>query len=240
MIGDSSDFVRRLRRNLPQSWFSDDAPVLTAVLRGWSATWVRLYAQVSWVLRQLRLNTASGTGLDILAYDFLGDRVTRREGEADAQFRIRVRREILREKITRQAVRQNLLDLTGYEPEIFEPSNPRDTGGYGAGFAFNAAGGWGSRMLNHQAFVTAYRPVGEGPPGISGFDDPPGGWSAGAFALQSPEALNRGITDAVILEAVASTMAAGTVAWVRVRPFSANPGGARLDVDFILDVSRLS
>lgn len=238
--GDVSDIARRLRELHPRRWLPDEAPVASAVLRGMAVPLAWIHDFLAKVRLQARIATATGEWLDLVAFDYLGDRISRRAGETDAAFRTRIRREILREKVTRKAVEDNLEDLTGYRPKVFEPSNPRDTGGYGHVFAFDAGGGWGTTTMPHQAFVTAYRPLGEGPPNISGFDDAPGSFGPGRFALQSQEALDAGVTDAVIAEAVATSLAAGTVVWLRVRPFSESPDGARLDDDFILDVSRLS
>ena len=64
-------------------------------------------------------------------------------------------------------------------------------------------------------------------------------FTGGAFAAQSPEDLRRGVTDADIREAVTSTVAAGAVVWLRISPYT-EAGPARLDIDFVLDVSALS
>lgn len=231
-----------LRSLLPQRWFPDpgEAPILDGIL--WGAANIMAWVEnlLTFVRAQGRINTAEGEFLDMAAYDYLGLRTLRRTDEDDQRFRIRIRREILRPKATRQALSDALTDLTGNRPLIFEPGRPADTGGWADGsFALDVSGGWGSRRMHNQCFVTAYRPLGEGPPGVSGWDDPQGCYGPGDFALQSERTLNHGITDDDIREAVNTTISAGTIVWLSIRPFTDTTTPTRLDIDFILDSSRL-
>lgn len=238
--GDAQDMQARIRRLLPSRWFADSSPVLDAVLSGGASMLSFLYAGVAYVSRQTRLLTATESGLDAFAFDYLGSRIARRAGESDDLFRIRVKREILRHKVTRQSLSDNLFELTGHRPRIFEPALTTDTSGWNrAPLAFNnGTGRWGSRRLPYQAFVTAYRPPADGPPGVSGFNDSPGGWGAGRFELQSRASIQGGVTDEVIREAVVSTIACGTVVWLNIKSYE-DASKSGLDIDFALDVSPL-
>lgn len=231
-----------LRGLLPRTWFPDDAPVLDGILLGIAGAMTWAFDLLAFVREQGRIATASGVWLDVAAYDYLGDRIRRRDGELDALFRLRLLRQILRPKATRQAVSDAMFDLTGHRPLIFEPGRPADTGGWTTpAFAFNAAGGWGSRRLPYQAFLTGYRVTGGGPPNISGFDDAPGSWGPGRFAMQSPAQLLTNVSDQDMDEAITSTISANTVVWRRYRPPVESTEGvqAGLDIDFTLDVSAL-
>lgn len=239
MTGDQDDFMTRLRRTLPP-WFGDmtAVPVLTAVLTGIAWLHASLRSWIAFAARQIRLATADGEFLDALAVDFLGDRIIRRTGENDPSFRRRVSREILRPKVTRQAMSDNLADLTGYVPDTFEPFNATDSKGWNtAPAAWNGGGAWGSLQAPHQAFVTAYRPVEQGVSGVAGWDTAPACWGHGSF-LVSKDDVN-GVSDEDICQTVVRTKAAGKLVWLRIRPFSTTTQPPRLDLDFILDVSAL-
>src|SRR3954452_21398245 len=103
MIGDQQDMLARLRTALPTRWFPDEAPILNGLLCGLASAWSWLYEQLQYVKLQTRLLTASDIWLDVAAQDYFGNRVTRRAGQSDTAFRNRIRRELFRERATRQA-----------------------------------------------------------------------------------------------------------------------------------------
>lgn len=168
--GSTPDITRRLRAALPLHWFADDAPVLGAVLAGFSDGWARLYDMLQTVRRQSRIGSAEGDMLDLIAADFFGARLVRRIGQGDAGFRAAILRELLRERGTRQALASALTDLTGNAPQIFEPSRPADTGAWGRALGYGVAGGWGSLALPFQCFVRVRRPSGQGIGGVEGYE----------------------------------------------------------------------
>lgn len=215
--GDQTDFLARLRAVLPTGWFPDQSPVLDAVLTGiaYSLSWV--YSLIQYARLQTRLLTATDVFLDILAYDFLGTRLSRFSGETDSHFRARIKHEILRSKGTRAALIQALQELTGYAPIVFEPSNSTDIGGgyNGPTMGYGASGYYGSLELPYQAFVTAFRP---------------------------PASINVGpnaISDADIYAAAAAVIPAATVAWVQILDADESAVPV-LGQTFILGVSKLS
>ena len=238
-IGDQTDLLARLKAVLPTGWFPDVTPVLDAVLTGPAYAWSWVAALTGYAYEQCRLGTATDIFLDILAYDFLGSRISRRAGEADSAFRIRVKREILRAKATRAAMVQALTDLTGQVPLVFEPALTSDTGGYDSTrLAYNTAGGYGSLALPYQVFLTVYRPHVGGIANINGYNGTLGGYGAGAMQYTSADQV-AGVTDAEIYATIEATKPAATVVWVRLTNLP--PTGQQvLDDSFILDESALS
>lgn len=219
-MADISDMLSRLRGVLPARWHAEANITLDAVLAGLAEGWAWVHDQVAAVRAQARIATASGRTLDMAAEDYFGPRVRRRAGQGDAAFRATILRELLRERATRPALAAVLADLTGRAPRIFEPRRPADTGGWGAGCAWGGAGGggaggWGSLMLPHQVFVTAFRPRGEGIAGIAGWGAG-GAWGGGAACWAGLPMLQGQVTDADIREAVVAVLPAGARAWVRI------------------------
>lgn len=222
MVGDIQDITTRIKSVLPQSWFSDSAPVLDAVIGGIASAWSWLYGLLEYVSQQARIATASDVWLDIVAQDFFGQDLVRRAGEGDASLRHRIQLEIFRERATRAAVGLVLSDLTGRMPEIFEPTRPADTGAYGGanvatvGLAYGLAGGWGSMLLPFQCFVTAYRPIGTGIATVAGWGIPVGAYGFGAIEYATADMVAGQVTDQDITRAVASVIPTATTAWLRI------------------------
>ena len=207
---------------LPLRWFPDESPVLDTILTGLASGWIRLFDLLDYIRAQTRVATATDAWLDLIAADFFGRRFKRRVHQSDDGFRRRIFAELLRERGTRRAVRSVLQDLTGHDPAIFEPANPGDTGGYGGssaaggGVAYSMAGGWGSLMLPYQAFVTAYRPIGEGIATVSGWCSSAGGYGSGCIEYSSIDMMAGRVTDADISEAVASVTPVNALCWLRI------------------------
>lgn len=137
MTEDEEDVLARLRSVVPRSWFASNAdeennPVLTAVLAGPASVGGWANSLLKFTARQARLATAEDGFLDLYAYDFLRLRTRRAINETNDQFRIRIKAEILRPRVSRPAIQKLLLDLTGHEPVIFEPKRPADVGRYAA------------------------------------------------------------------------------------------------------------
>ncbi len=216
MIGTLSDMRARLSALLPLRWFGDAAPVLTALLSGLGEGWVWLDAMQDDVKSQTRIGTATDSLLDLIAADFFAGALTRRFGEADAAFRARIQRALLRPRATRAALAGELTALTGRAPVIFEPSRPADTGAWGIALGYGAAGGWGSLALPFQCFVTAYRPRITGVPLCGGWASGAGGWGTGAVQYVSPAMVQSQVTDVEINAAVASTLPVAAAGWTRI------------------------
>lgn len=222
MTGDQQDMLSRLRTALPMRWFPDEAAILNGLLSGLASAWSWVYDLLQYVKAQTRIETATDIWLDIIAQDYFGSRVTRRAGQSDAVFRNRVRRELFRERGTREAVISALQDLTGRAPHVFEPGRTTDTGGYcslhgaGSGMAYGVAGGWGNLDLPFQCFITAYRPTGSGIAVVSGWGGPTGAYGEGAIEYASLAMVQGQITDEDIYTAVAEVLPVATIGWTRI------------------------
>ena len=216
MTGDLQDMLARLKATLPARWFPDSTPILDGLLTGLAQTWAYLYAKLAFVRLQTRLATATDGFLDAISRDYLGAMLPRRLSEPDAAYRVRIRKELLRDRNTRNAVVSVLTDLTGRVPVVFEPSRPADTGAYGTAAGYGAAGGWGSLALPFQCFVTAYRAQGSGIATVAGYGGPSGGYGSGAIEYASLSMVQGQIADADIDAAVARVMPVSAIAWTRI------------------------
>lgn len=216
--GDQSDFVDRLKSLLPNGWFSGDTPVLDAVLNGIAYCLAFLYGLIAYAKLQTRIKTVSDGFLDLAAFDYFGAFIARRLGELDASLRGRVLQNLLREKATRRGVIKVLTDLTGQVPIVFEPWRPLDCGAYDTNICgYDVAGGYGATDLPYQAFITAYRPLGQGIPFIAGYDCPQGAYDTGSQSEYTDAAMIAGqVTDADIYAAVADAKVEGTLVWMQI------------------------
>jgi hypothetical protein len=217
--GDQADFFARIKARMPSGWFGTDSPILDALLGGIASAFVAVYAAYQYLLAQTRLQTSTDGWLDISAADYFGENGLRRlQNETDANYRTRIKINIVRERGTRAAITKILTDLTGRAPTIVEPTRPQDTGAYrSGGIGYGVAGAYGSLLLNYQAFVTAYRPAGSGLPYIQGYGTSPGGYARASRAAYADIGdMTTGVTDAAIYAAIASVIPAATIAWVAI------------------------
>lgn len=222
MVGDQQDMVSRLKSVLPAQWFPDSTPVLDSLMNGLGWAWATTYSLIQYARTQARISTAQGVWLDIAARDYFGCTLRRRALEGDEQFRGEIKRALVRDRGTRAAVNQVLLDLTGRTPIIFEPANPSDAGGYagvngaGGGVAYGGGGGWGSLDLPFQFFVTAFRPPGTGIAVVSGWCSGSGGYGAGAIEYADLSMVQGQVTDTDINEGIAGVLPVTAIAWTRI------------------------
>ena len=209
--------LARIKAVLPTRWFPDATPVLDGLLTGVSWAWAWVYSLLAYVQDQTRIATASDVWLDIIAYDFFGNSLQRRNGQSDAAFRLLIGNNLLREHGTRRSIMDALQDLTGRAPMIFEPMRTTDTGGYSiGGVGYCAGGGWGSMALPFQCFVTAYRPSGTGIALVSGWGGPLGAYGTGACEYASLAMVQGQVTDSDITTAIAAVLPVAAVAWTRI------------------------
>ena len=215
MTGDQSDMLARLRALLPP-WFPEhgSAPIVDGVLTGVAAGLSFIYALIQFAKAQMRLATAQDGWLDFWAWDYLGGRLVRKATEGDSGWRLRVGKEILRERNTRRGLIQALFDLTGITPAVFEPSEGMDTGGYSQPglLAYGVNGAYGSMLMPWQGMIGAFRPSQSGIPNVSGYGTPTGGYGVPSQLVWNDLAAVVGIvTDADILASVQSVRPAATV-----------------------------
>lgn len=225
MSFDQQTILQRIKASLPASWFGEDTPILDSVLNAMAAGWVGLLTFLEYVTIQSRIGTACNGWLDLAAADYFGTRVQRRLQETDDSFRERIHTELLRDRCTRAAIYDTLLQLTGQPPTIFEPTNPQDTGCYSAVnatttgcFGYCLSGGWGNLSSPFQAFVTAYRPVIPGIAMINGWCGGIGGFGIGLSSYASSTTNSSLAEDAEMYDAVARTAAVGSIIWMSIQP----------------------
>ena len=216
--GDLDDFRGRLRQVLPEGWFPDVAPVLEAALAGPAQTHAWAFALLAWVAQQLRLRTASGGTLDLIAYDFFGGRLARAPGQSDGSLRAAIVAGLFQQGITRQGLIDLLTTLTGSAPRVFEPANAADTGGWGVACGYGVAGGWGAYDLPLTAFVTVRRPASNVTANLGGYGSPVIAYDTPASAGRylSPDEMVAATTDADIYAAIARAKPVGATIWVAI------------------------
>lgn len=214
--GDSNDIIARLKTVLPLRWFPDVSPLLDGVLAGFANVAAFAYTQIQYVKLQTRISTATDGFLDLIAYDYLG-LVYKRGTMTDTAFRAGIKKEILRPRVTRSALIQALIDLTGRAPIIFEPAKPGDTGGYGIARGYGVAGAYGSLLMPYQALVTAFRPSSAGIPSVDGYGGTIGGYGVGSLKYSQTSDIIGQVTDPQILARVATIIPYGTVAWTAIK-----------------------
>lgn len=217
--GDLNDFRSRIKATLPR-WFADSNPILDALLSGLAAAWAFVYTLYLYAQLQTRIKTATDGWLDLIAGDFFGTRIARKANQTDASFRAVIIANLFRERGTRAAVIQVLIDLTGRKPIVIEPQQPGDCGAYGGPTSgYGVAGYYGSQLLPSQAFVIAYRPAGSGIPNIAGYGNSPAGYGVpsqgGMYASMS--LIQGQVTDADIYAAIDSVKPVATALWTTIK-----------------------
>jgi hypothetical protein len=220
MIGDSNDILSRVKRLIPNGWFSYVAPNRDAIMGAASDLAAWCYSWIGYAKAQSRLATAYGVWLDIWANDFLGSSLVRGGAQDDDTFRALVKATILRERVTRAGMIQAMKNITGHTPSIFEPWNTGDTGayssqtqkygsmGYGVG-----QGGYGNMGLPAQTFMQIHRGGPSGIPFVGGYGDSVGGYGVGVIEYAGPIVAESGITNDMILKIANLTKPTGSTVW---------------------------
>lgn len=223
MIYDRSSILYRLKATLPNHWFGESTPILDSVLNALSAGWTELFILLNYTTAQTRIVTSTDSWLDLIALDYFGYRVKRRSQEVDSSFSSRIRGELLRDRCTRAAIYDVLLDLTGAPPTIFEPANPQDTGCYasltsteGSLAGYGVSGGWGNLNMPFQALVRAVRPKPAGVAMVNGWGGNLGGYGDGLSSYISSGMNSAQATDTEIYQNVSRTAPIGTVVWMSI------------------------
>ncbi|QEL14797.1 hypothetical protein [Limnoglobus roseus] len=217
--GDQADFISRIKAVLPGGWFRGATPVLDAVLAGIGAALSGVYSLAAYARLQTRIATATEGFLDLISFDYFGQSLPRKVQEPDTSFRARIIAALFPEKATRRGLIRALESLTGRTPVVFEPRRPADTGGYGiGGVGYGVGGGYGALNLPYQAFVTAFRPAGQGIPYVSGYGSTVGGYTTPSrLTYASLSQVQGSVTDKDIFAAVDAVMPAGTLAWTQIQ-----------------------
>ena len=215
--GDQADISRRIFRWLPARWFpTDQGTLVQAVVNGLATGLASIYAMIAYAALQVRIATATDGFLDLIAGDFFGDRLPRTNGELDPLYSARIRREIVRERVTREAIDRVIYDTTGNHPVIMELDRVSDIGAWRQGFAWGV-GSYGSKGAPFQVFVTTPRQNPNVFPLMAGWHAYAGGYRGrfSAWALPSifpaPQP-----PDAAIIAAIENVRAAGITVWLQL------------------------
>ncbi len=173
-VYDSADFTGRLLRLLPGGWFPAAAPRLNAVLQAPALMFSLIYGLILFAKAQQRIASANGAFLDLASQDFLGNALPRLEYELDSDYSARLKYNLTAPRGTQSGMISMLRQLTGNIPNIFQPNNVAQTGGWatqsnpdagGGAFALydgageSGAGLWGSMALPCQIFITIEAPL---------------------------------------------------------------------------------
>ena len=219
MVGDRDWFKDlMLQHQLPTGWFAEDGPVINAVLDALATAPAFSFEQMIHVAAQIRLTTATGMNLDLIAEDFFGRaQFRRRTGEADDSYRARIDKERLRPRATKAAMIGAIEDLTGTAPEIFEPYSPISAGTYGRSQYYGKAGRLGSLNRPNEVFLSVTRSKGQGIPKVSGYGANQSAYGRGMMRYVSRREVRGDVTDAEIIRTVSRTVASGVTAWTEIK-----------------------
>lgn len=222
--GDQTDITGRLKAMLPARWFSGSTPVLDGVLAGIAALFMQIYSLYAYAKSQTRILTSTDAWLDMVSGDYFGANLPRQVSESDASFLARIRANLFVQRTSRPAMVSVLTTLTGHEPLILEPGNPRDMGvmGVPGSKGYCGVGRMGSMAVPFNALIIAYRPAVTNQitpgaafasaPKISAMGTPVSQGYTGSLGLQQSS-----ITDAAIYAAVEATRPAGTTVGVCIK-----------------------
>lgn len=216
MTGDIDDLLSRLKSALPDAWFSDSPEVLDAALSGPAQALARLFSLQRWAALQMRIRSASGQWLDLIALDFFGARLQRQPGQSDGSLRSTILSRLFQQGITRRGMIDLLTTLTGRAPVVFEPANINDTGAYGYFGGYGVAGGWGSLDMPLTAFVTVYRPASNVTANLGGYGTQVLGYGVAGRYIGTDE-LVASTTDADLYAAIARAKPVGSTIWVAIQ-----------------------
>lgn len=211
MIGDITDLAARLKAQIPHSWFKS-SPKFDATLQGPAWALSTIYSQITYAALQTRIATATDGYLDLIANDFFGTNLPRLTNETDGAYRTRILANLFVKGPTRANMSAVLTLITGRTPDIFEPSNTNDSGGWDGEFYWDTGvGKWGDPMP-YQSFVTVYRPL-TNAQSLGELDS--WRWSWDSYGAWSDQQITS-ITDAAIIAAVESTRMTGSIVWMRI------------------------
>lgn len=217
--GTQADIFNRLNNLLPSKWFTGATPIKDAVLQGIASVLAQVYALYAYAVLQTRVATMTDAWLDIASADYFGAGLPRNPNEADSRYRARILANMFVPRTSRPAMVGVLTRLTGRAPVIIEPTNPSDTGAYGApNSGYGVAGAYGSLLLPFQCFVKAYRPLTSGIPNIAGYGNSPAAYGiasqGGEYASLSM--VQGYIADADIYAAIDATKPIATTIWTKI------------------------
>lgn len=219
-VGTPDDIARRVNLLIPFRWFSLGARIKNAIVGGISdaASWS--YSWITYVRQQLRVVSATGPWLDVVAFDYFNSYIMRKQGQSDAIFRSIIQKELIRERVTRPGMVQAITDLTGRTPIIFEPALNGDAGSWDCGAVAwdSGVGAWGDTILPSQSFLTVFRPGLQGIPEVGGWDSGFAAYDVGGQSAWVDQGQVIGaVTDEDIYRTINLTKPTGSVVWTQLQ-----------------------
>lgn len=216
--GSADDIVARVKLLLPKGWWRFHAPIRDAILGGIADLSSWSYSLFVYAKLQTRVAWATDIWLDIISRDYFGTTLVRKTNEADSAFRLRIQKELIRERVTRKGMIQAVEDLTGLPATVFEPWNTGDTGAWDNGtFALDIAGGWGD-YLPAQAFLNVTPPGVQGIAGIGGWDSGYLAWDGGIGMWVDMGLITGAVTTQDIYDTINKTRPTGAIVWTQLFP----------------------
>jgi hypothetical protein len=215
--GSSVDIANRVKQLLPKGWWRFTAPLRDAILGGLAdlASWS--YSLIDYAKLQTRVAWATGIWLDIISNDFFGLNLPRKTNENDTNFRARIQKELIRERVTRAGMISAVSDLTGTLTTVFEPWNTGDTGAWDNGtFAYDVSGGWGDTILPAQSFLNVQPPGLQGIGGVGGWDSGYLAWDGGIGMWADMSLITGAVTTADIYATINKTRPVGSIVWTQL------------------------
>lgn len=214
MTGDKADVVARLQRWLPQGWFPTDTGTrVYAILSGFASLLAFIYSQIAYLRLQTRLASLTDGFVDLASSDFFGGLLPRLNGETDSRFTLRIRKEIVRDRVTRHAIDALLFDLTGDHPEITEMWRGSDCLSWRGRYGWRT-GHYSGLNFRYLVFIKTEHA------GVFGIDlgawrNNNAAWRIPTFVYTDPSmTTGTGLTDQQLLDALDRIRPAGVTFWV--------------------------
>lgn len=236
------DLYKRLASTLV-NWFGNlqysDQTIVNTLLQAYVTTAEISLTQLKFCFDQIYLATINDhQQLTLFARDFFYNSLPQIVDENDETYKKRIQVNLLAERCTRQAMIDRLKELTGFEPRIFEPWYPLDTGCYGGvdstnyTMGYSTHGYYGSGSYPYQCFIDVYIPpdqtMGDYPvyfgesstspyPGIGAYlGESSGPPYSGMMFYGGDSLINTLINAAQVYSVINMTKMEGTVCWVRI------------------------
>lgn len=218
MIGDQTDMLGRLQRLMPNGWFQVGlVPIRDGLLTGIANAFAFIFSLIAYVRLQTRIATATDGFLDIIAFDFFGDKLTRITAQSDDSFRSSIISFLFRKRCTRDAITILIEQLVGVAPLIIEPDRASDCGCWDANLWYDDAGVLGDTGMPLQCFVTVFVPPGTiSIPLVGGYGSSVGGYSTGSSLEYVAPGSHGNLTAANIYAALDSVRPVTGVIWTQI------------------------
>lgn len=203
----------RLKSGLPNGWFQDSTPNVDALITGAAQIDFAVYSGMQSVLPQMRIRTATGGMLDLIAGDFFGNNLLRLTNETDDEYRIRILIRLFMEQATKKAMSDILGLYTGVYPVIVEYGQAIDTTGFLATSGNETVAGYGSTVKAYHAFITVYQIATSPYANIGGYGSKISGYGVG---LGSSYIHEIGYDNSFLNYMINEVKPIGTTCWLKV------------------------